>query len=184
MFSVACVCSQVVEGSPCDHKPTPTTHMRTPPRPTPLPNMLKFVHYVVHTSIGKWAVGLQLKGLLVRLYLHWSSMSAIRSRYFDLSCHQSLGSRAQCKYTLKPCSYVTSVSASTSKSPSNFNMASMVKMDSEPILHVWCKCRCLNTTAAMEPILCVNRKRTCKRYMWTRLQNANVWGEGYFTRLM
>ena len=32
---------------------------------TPL-TMFKIVHYVAHTSIGKWVDGLQLKGLLIK----------------------------------------------------------------------------------------------------------------------
>ena len=33
--------------------------------PSPSPNSLKHVHCVVHTSVSKWAVGIQLKYLLV-----------------------------------------------------------------------------------------------------------------------
>ena len=35
------------------------------PCPPPSPDLFKLVHYVVHTSVSKRAIGIRLKGLLV-----------------------------------------------------------------------------------------------------------------------
>ena len=72
-------------------------------------------------------------------------------------------------FKLKPCSHIKSASASTSKFPTKYNIASMViqtqmqRIGSEPFLDVWSKHRYQVWTlwvVVTEPTVCVKRKCT------------------------